>query len=59
MRPMREYPEAEADFDDAIDLDPSVASYYRNRGWCRCLQKDFDGAVADLNEAIRSDRNIP
>ncbi len=42
-----------ADYDQAIQHDPSQAAAFHNRGTARASKRDFDGAIADYAEAIR------
>ena len=42
-----------ADYDQAIQHDPSQAAAFHNRGIARASKRDFDGAIADYDEAIR------
>ncbi len=44
-----------ADFDEAIRLDPHLASAHARRGRMWFERKDYDKAIADLDEAIRLD----
>ncbi len=41
-----------ADYDQAIQLDPYVASPYNARGWAYLEMGDLDRALQDLNHAI-------
>ena len=57
-RPYREGPEAsgaEADYSEAIRLDPKYAWTYYTRGWAWGNEGEYDRAIADYNEAIRLD----
>jgi len=47
-----EYDLALKDYDQAIELNPSVASHYNNRGIIYRLKHDYDRAIADYDEAI-------
>lgn len=52
-------PEAEADFDGVITLDPNVAEAYDQRAVARFQQGKFVAAIADLEEALkREPRNF-
>lgn len=42
-----------ADYDEAIRIDPKYAPPHFNRGVVFIKKKDYDQALADLNEAIR------
>src|SRR5262245_53095748 len=42
-----------ADYDEAIQRDPSQAAVFHNRGIACAAKGDFDGAIADYDEAIR------
>ncbi len=48
----RRYTEAVADFDAAIELDPTGEAHFR-RGVAHAEQNEFDQAFADFDEAIR------
>ena len=50
-----EYDIAIADYNEAIRLEPSEASYFSNRGLAWDAKKDYEKAIADYNEAIRLD----
>jgi tetratricopeptide (TPR) repeat protein len=45
--------EAVDDFDAALDLDPSLVEAWRGRAMARFRGGDADGAVRDLQEAVR------
>ena len=47
-----------ADYDEAIKLEPNAYSY-QNRGSAKQALGDLDGALADINEAIRLDPALP
>jgi tetratricopeptide (TPR) repeat protein len=42
-----------ADFDEALSLNPALASAYNSRGATRQELGDLDGALADFDEALR------
>jgi tetratricopeptide (TPR) repeat protein len=46
-----------ADFDQAINLNPNNAKYYRNRGKVYQLQNQLDKAITDYDKAINLDPN--
>jgi len=50
---MTDYDKAIADCNEAIRLDPKLASAYSNRGIAWGFKKNFDKAIADYNEVIR------
>jgi tetratricopeptide (TPR) repeat protein len=43
------------DYDRAIELDPTAAVAFRNRGLARERQGDLEGALADYTKAIELD----
>jgi hypothetical protein len=51
---MRSWDSARQDLFVAIPLDPDNASFYRSRAQVRRAKGDVEGALQDLNEAIRS-----
>jgi tetratricopeptide (TPR) repeat protein len=56
-RGKKDYAHAIADYDEAIRLEPNAFSY-QNRGVLKTVQGDTDGAMTDLNEAIRRDPSL-
>ena len=46
---------ARSDFDQAVSLNPNYARAYANRGNLAFAQRDFDGAIADFDQAIKLD----
>ncbi|MBI3723530.1 tetratricopeptide repeat protein [bacterium] len=44
-----------ADLTKAIDRDPSSASHWAVRGYCKYLKDDWDGAIADCSRALELD----
>jgi tetratricopeptide (TPR) repeat protein len=48
---------AMADFNKAIELNPTIAVYYLNRGITLKKSKRFDDALADFNKAIEINPN--
>ncbi len=46
------YPEAVADFSQAIGLRPEYGEAFHNRGVAKWRQKDLEGALADFDESI-------
>ena len=50
--------EAQADFEQAIRLDPRSSLPYRNRGVLRLRLKDYRGAIRDLDQAITLDPKL-
>ena len=57
-RGKKDYAHAIADYDAAIRLAPNAYSY-QNRGLCKEALGDLDGALTDINEAIRLDPKLP
>jgi tetratricopeptide (TPR) repeat protein len=51
----KEYPQAIAEYNEAIRLDPRYAEAYTSRGFAWCNNGDCDKAMADCTEAIRLD----
>ena len=51
----KQYAEAVADYDRAIEIDPKVAYTFRNRGLTRLRMKEYDKAIVDLTQSIRLD----
>jgi tetratricopeptide (TPR) repeat protein len=49
------YDRAIADFTQAIQLDPTYAAVYSNRGIAYAEKGDYDRAIADYNQAIQFD----
>ena len=47
-----EYPKAIAAFTRAIELDPTLAMAYNNRGWAHIKLEQYDQAIADCTKAI-------
>ena len=47
------------DLNRAIGLAPDDAELYATRGWCRRLDHDNDGALADFDRAIALDQHEP
>jgi tetratricopeptide (TPR) repeat protein len=47
--------EAYSDYSKAIDLNPSFAAAYTNRGTVRVLRNDLVGALRDFRKALRLD----
>ena len=41
------------DYNTVIQQDPSFTFAYFNRGYIRCMQRDYRAAILDFNEAIR------
>jgi tetratricopeptide (TPR) repeat protein len=54
-RDRKEYDRAIADFNEAINLDPSSAYTFGNRGFAWFAKNEYDKAIADLGEAIKLD----
>ena len=48
----REYDQAIADYDKAIDLDPKYAKAYYQRGYVYDIKGEHDRAMADYNKAM-------
>jgi tetratricopeptide (TPR) repeat protein len=48
--------EAHRDYSKAIELDPSFAAAYANRGNVRIIRNDVNGAMADLSTCARPKR---
>jgi tetratricopeptide (TPR) repeat protein len=49
--------EAHGDYSRAIELDPSFAAAYANRGNVRIVRNDVNGAMADFRKALALDPN--
>ena len=49
--------EAHFDYSKAIELDPSFAAAYANRGNVRIIRNDVNGAMADFRRALALDPN--
>ena len=49
--------EAQRDYSKAIELDPSFAAAYANRGNVRIIRNDLNGAMADFRKALALDPN--
>ena len=49
--------EAHRDYSRAIELDPSFAAAYANRGNVRIIRNDVNGAMADFRKALALDPN--
>ena len=54
-----DYPTAIANYSEAIQLDPKLATAYVNRGSAYLHNGTWDSAIADLSEAIRLDPEDP
>src|SRR5262249_43553874 len=48
-----EFERAIRDLDEAIRLNPRLATAYDKRGWAYAAKGDNDRAIADLSEAVR------
>lgn len=55
---LRQYDAALADYDQAIELDPSLAQAYSNRGMIYAELQQYDAALADYGHAIDLDPNF-
>jgi tetratricopeptide (TPR) repeat protein len=55
----KDYQQAIADFDRALELDPNFAFAYRNRGWAYYWLKEYQRAFADFNHTLELDPNDP
>ena len=55
---LKQYTEAIADLDKAIELDPKVAAAYTNRGIAKAHLKQYTEAIADLDKAIELDPKL-
>ncbi len=49
---LKDYRGAIADYNKAIELDPTEATAYNNRGHVKLNLEDYRGAIADCNKAI-------
>ncbi|HEY7427200.1 MAG TPA: serine/threonine-protein kinase [Gemmataceae bacterium] len=49
----KEYPEAVADYTEAVRLDPQFAVAYNNRGLAYAAQGEHETAIEDYNKAIK------
>jgi tetratricopeptide (TPR) repeat protein len=54
-RGTQQYDKALADFDRAIQLEPTVAQIYGNRAELHRVMRNYDKAIADATQAIRMD----
>ena len=54
-----DYARAIADYDASIKFDPKAVFSYQNRGASKQALGDLDGALSDINEAIRLDPTWP
>ena len=52
---LKQYTEAIADYDKAIELDPKLAPAYMNRGVAKYNLKQYSEAIADYDKAIELD----
>ena len=52
-----EHNQAIADFNKAVELDPSSANYYYNRGLAYAEKGEYDKAIADLEICITLSRD--
>jgi tetratricopeptide (TPR) repeat protein len=52
------YPEALADFTQAIKLDPLNAWSYNNRAWTYFNSADYKSALVDFNKAVQLDPTL-
>ena len=50
-----EFDLAIAEYTRAIELDPTIAWAFNDRGAAHLMKEDFDAALTDLNEGIRLD----
>ena len=55
---LKQYSEAIADYDKAIELDPNFAAAYTNRGTAKAQLKQYSEAIADYDKAIELDPNL-
>jgi serine/threonine protein kinase/Flp pilus assembly protein TadD len=53
----KDYPNAIADFDAAIAIDPNYSRYYYNRGRARSKQGEKQAALQDLDKSIEINSN--
>ncbi len=53
-----DYQGALADYNQALQLDPNLATVYNNRGLARASSGDISGALADYNQAIQLNFNF-
>ena len=56
---MKDFKHAAEDYSRAIELSPKWAIPYNNRGFVKMQLKDWNGAKADLETAIRLDGTSP
>jgi tetratricopeptide (TPR) repeat protein len=52
---LRKYQESVARFTGAIEIDPSVAVYYNNRGLAYYKLQEFQKSLDDFSEALQRD----
>jgi tetratricopeptide (TPR) repeat protein len=53
----QKFPEAAADFSEAIKLAPKDAAIYERRAYTYIKQNDYDKAIADYSEALKLNPN--
>ncbi|MCA9891205.1 MAG: tetratricopeptide repeat protein, partial [Anaerolineae bacterium] len=54
---LKQYEQAIADYDKAIQLEPQYASAYYNRGLAYYMLNEYDLAIADYEAALKFDPN--
>lgn len=52
-----DYPQAIADYTQAINLQPGNAEFHNNRGAVYILKEDYSEAIVDFNQALKFDHN--
>lgn len=56
---LERYQEALADFDRALEIDPTNLYAWNNRGYTYTLLEDYQKALPDFEEAIKLDNSYP
>ncbi|KAJ1678887.1 Palmitoyl-protein thioesterase 1, partial [Spiromyces aspiralis] len=54
----KKYTEAMEEYTKAIELNPSIPSYYTNRALCHIRLESYGGAILDADKALELDPNL-